>query len=136
VIAFGEGKNLSELFASGFDREEAFRLLPPALISELCLASSWDLVIVLAKTVVELLDGSMVDSVEWLVVRLDEPLREENADLDGCPGLGGEVVAVLGWTPLVSGDDSCCDIVDFLADVGLLLIYDEEEFELREGRDL
>lgn len=137
--------------------EEILRVLPPELSSEVRLGRGGKvggetLVVVATKSVVEIcaadavrlsdLSGcrgrgtfvstssssQLVDAIEWLVVRLDGPVRE-NEDFEVEPGQSGEVVAVLGWAP-ANADVADNWIGELLSDLGLW-VYDEDTFELR-----
>jgi hypothetical protein len=134
--------------------EKLLSVLPPELASELRLredrgeAGRGETLIVLASAVVVELDSSaltadqarrlggptrarkveLVDSIEWVIVRLDRPL-EETEDDEIVPGQTGEVLAALGWAPATS-DVSDNWIGDVLFDLGLYVL-DADDFELR-----
>lgn len=136
-------------------REELLRVLPPEISSEVRLGDATSvlvaggLVVVATKSVVEVAPAELaedaaavragprgevlVDAIEWLVVRLDAPLVDDPDSFAPVAGQTGRVLAVFGWAP-ATADAADNWIGELLFDLGLP-VFDEGDFELREGRE-
>jgi len=127
------GTDLMELLWSARNDAEAVDILlgmfPPEIESEIRLGGGWvaddDLVVVEMNKTVE-----RRDVVEWLVVRLDAPLRDDKRSYP-VPGQSGSILAPVGWSAV--GGASPVWVRSLFESV-VLPVFDVRRFWLRDLR--